>query len=790
MANYLYKLGRAGYRHAWRFIAVWAIILALFGIGAAQLSRPIGNHFTIPGIDSVTTQEKMQELFGTGDLINLPKSTLVLKSLDGKPLSDPEHMTEMKNLVDKLKDAPELRDRDQIVDPVNGAALMAQQLTALKQQQGIPAEQIASDIAAVTPLSADGMVGTIEINLDGEKSTDITAEQREAIINIINESVDSDLQITYEGAGLISPVPESGVSEIIGLLVGALVLVLTFGSLIAAGTPLITAVVGVGLGALGLTISTYFVGDRLTSNSAILASMLGLAVGIDYALFIASRFRTEMITMLGASGMSPRQFAKAMRGLNKEQRAHAMGIAVATAGSAVIFAGATVIIALVALWVVRVPFLISMAMAAAFTVFLSVLVALTLLPALYSLLGTRVFAGNWVPVKVPSPESSKPTMGTRWARSLRKHPVMYTVATVLLLAIMSIPAFSLKLAMPTDGSEAKGSPARISYEVVEEAFGPGRNAPMIVLINNNDVAQDARFGTVYKAVEMLNDTEGVVNAQAIATTDDMSYVEILVTPTSGATDAETSTTLQHIRDDLPVFEAETGATYGVTGMTPIYDDMSERLADALLPYIAIILVLAFVMLMVVFRSIWVPLIATLGFALSVGAAFGATVAVFQWGWTNIQNDPQRVISYIPILLTGLVFGLAMDYEVFLVSRMREEFSHGHEAHHATEMGVKYGARVVTAAAIIMASVFFAFMGIDMLLMRMIGFGLGIAVLFDALIVRMTLVPATMYLLGDRAWKIPSWLKLPHVDIEGANLDKSLGQDVMADPKTLEPLGVK
>ncbi|MDO4910258.1 MAG: MMPL family transporter [Corynebacterium sp.] len=770
MAQFLYRLGRGAYSHAGRFIAVWLILLGLFGIGANQLAKPVSDSFSIPGLSSIETQQKLAEVFDTGDLTNAPTGTIVLKSTDGKPLSDEEHMAQMQTLIEELKASGELVDTDTLYDPVTTAAGMAQQLTAAKSQQGLSAEQIDSDIAALSPLSADGMTGTISITLNADSGTDVTAEQREAVTSIIESAATDNLEVAYTGTGLINQVPEQGAAELVGLIVAAIVLMVTFGSLVAAGMPLITAVVGVGIGLLGIQIATHF-SDAISSTTSTLASMIGLAVGIDYALFIASRFRSEIIEKLGISDATPKELRAAMSTMSKADRAHAMGMAVGKAGSAVVFAGSTVVIALVALLVVNIPFLSSMALAAAATVVVAVLVALSLLPAILSLLGVRVFGGNWIPVKAPNPTAAKATMGTRWAQFLRRNPIKMTVASVLLLAIIAIPAMNLKLAMPTDGSANKGAPNRIAYEMVEEGFGPGRNAPMIALVDNSNVQDLATRGAnALQAVTMFNATEGVQNAQIVNATEDQSYIQILVTPTSGATDEETATTLQTIRDEQGEYETSTGSSFGITGVTPIYEDISDRLAEALIPYIAIVLVLAFLVLMVVFRSIWVPLIAALGFALSMAAAFGATVAIFQEGWLGLVDDPQPLVSFLPIFLIGLVFGLAMDYEVFLVSRMREEFSHGHSAHHAAEMGVKFGARVVTAAALIMASVFFAFMGMDMLLIKTMGFALGIAVLFDAFVVRMTLIPATMYLLGDRAWKIPHWLKLPKIDIEGESLN--------------------
>ncbi len=360
---------------------------------------------------------------------------------------------------------------------------------------------------------------------------------------------------------------------------------------------------------------------------------------------------------------------------------------------------------------------------------------------------------------------------------------------MIVLGLLAIPAANMRLAMPTDGSATLGSPQRTAYETTAEAFSDGRNAPMIALIEAPEDADAAEAAAgadpqqaaqmaaqknmvVYgQAVEDFSAIDGVENAQIVGVSEAGDAAQVLITPTGGATDAVTSQTLVDLRAHETDFHEETGASYGVTGATPIFDDMSERLADVLLPYIAIVLVLAFLVLMLVFRSIWVPLIAALGFGLSVAATFGVTVALFQEGWGGIVEDPQPLLSFLPIMLIGLVFGLAMDYEVFLVTRMREGYHHGKTAGNATANGFKHGARVVTAAALIMTSVFAAFALQDMPFIKTMGFALAAAIVFDAFVVRMMIIPATMFLLGDRAWWLPKWIDriLPNVDIEGEGL---------------------
>ncbi|MGO3901467.1 MAG: MMPL family transporter, partial [Corynebacterium casei] len=690
---------------------------------------------------------------------------------EGTTLAEPEVKAEVDTFVEDLKATGVLADQDAIVNPVMASMGMQQQMGEQMAAQGMPQEQIDANIQALSPLSEDERTGTISVAFDAEGVTDIAPEDREAITSLVNEFDEGDFTAKYSGNAFSTMSEGLDMSaEVIGLIVAGIVLLITFGSMVAAGMPLISAVIGVGVGLLGVQLSTIFT-DSVAEMTPMLASMIGLAVGIDYALFIVARFRNQLITSSGLNDLSPKEFAAELKKMDKETRAHAMGMATGTAGSSVVFAGITVVIALAALTIIGIPFLSTMAIAAAATVAIAVLVALTFIPGLLGLLGTKIFAGRVPGPKVPDPEDEKPTVGLKWVRQIRKHPVVSLVAGILILGIAAIPAAQMRLAMPTDGMSAQGTPQRESYDMIDEAFGPGRNAPMVAFVDVADVAEQERMPAIQDILTDFQATEGVVNAQIIATTDNMDAAQVMITPTTGATDEETTQTLEALRSHQAEFTDTTGGTYGITGITPIFDDISERLSDVLVPYIAIVLVLAFIVLLLVFRSIWVPLIAAGGFALSMAAAFGVTVGIFQEGMFGIITDTQPLLSFLPIMLIGLTFGLAMDYQVFLVTRMREGYVHGKTAANATSNGFKHGARVVTAAAIIMISVFAAFMLIDEPFIRTMGFALAVGVAFDAFIVRMLIIPATMFLLGDKAWWIPKWLDkiLPNMDIEGTAL---------------------
>lgn len=785
MSEFLYRLGSWSYKKVWPFLAVWLILLGALGFGAVNFAQSPSPTFSMPDMDSTVTQEEMNERFGSDeDAMSVPSGTVVIQAPEGTTLQDPQVMAEVDAMLDELKATGDFREPEAIVNPVLAAAGMAQQMGDAKAAQGMPQEQIDADLAALSPLSPDGRTGTVSVTFTEDNIMDIPEETLGEVESILERYDATDLTVKYSGNAFSGAGEMNGTSELIGMAVAAIVLLVTFGSLVAAGLPLIAAVIGVGVGILGVQMGTLFT-DSISDMTPTLASMIGLAVGIDYSLFIVARFRNELISSSGLNNLSPQELAQALKKMDKEQRAHAMGMALGTAGGSVVFAGTTVLIALAALSIIRIPFLTTMALAAAATVAIAVLVALTFLPSLLGLLGTRAFAIRIPGPRVPDPEDEKPTMGLLWARQIRARPWLNLIAGVVLLGILAIPAANLRLAMPTDGTAKLGSPQREAYEIINDAFGPGRNAPMIAYVDAADVAEQDRMGSYQTLLQDFAGTEGVVNAQIVRTTDNFDAAQILITPDSGATDQATTDTMERLREFKQPFEDETGATFGITGITPIFDDISQMLSDVLVPYIAIVLGLAFIVLMLVFRSIWVPLIAALGFGLSMAATFGVTVAIFQEGMFGLIEDPQPLLSFLPIMLIGLTFGLAMDYQVFLVTRMREGYvSRGKTAGNAVANGFKHGARVVTAAALIMISVFAAFVLMDEPFIKAMGFALAAGVLIDAFAVRMTLIPATMYLLGDRAWKIPGWLDkaLPNLDIEGEKLHRGHSQ-------TTEPVTV-
>jgi len=755
MATYLYRLGRTAYRRWPYFIAAWLVALVAVGGVAATISKPMVDTFSIPGIPSEQAQELQQELFpSTGDAFDQATATVVVAAPEGQKLSDPANAAKVDDLIARLRDVPQMPGADspagaQLVSPVAAAEGQRQQMVAAAQEQGQPVDQAEANAAALSPLSADGRIGTMTWSFDVAGVTDVEPATQDAVLAALDTARDAGLTAEVNGAGMQSFAPPGGTSELLGIAIAALVLVLTFGSLVAAGLPIVTALVGVGIGSLLVVGATAF--WELGTMTPTLATMLGLAVGIDYALFILSRYRSEL--------------------RHTDDRAEAAGRALGTAGSAVVFAGLTVIIALSALSLVRIPFLTTMGLAAAATVLVAVLIALTLTPAILGMLKGKAFAG--LVRRETSDAGEAVGNGVRWSRLVGCAPALVAVVAVVVLGALAVPMKDLHLALPSDSTAPSETTQRKAADLMTEAFGPGRQGPLVLVVDAREVSDSAERSAAYGEVVAWAAGQGdVANAQVVGMNEAGTGAQVLITPKSGPDDEATLILLDDLRGSSAEIEANTGTTVGVTGLTAIQTDVSEKLQGALLPYLAVVVGLAFLLLMVVFRSVLVPLTATLGFLLSVLATLGTTILVFQEGVGGLF-EPAPLMSFMPILVIGIVFGLAMDYQVFLVTRMREAFVHGDSAREAVVDGFRHGARVVAAAAAIMVSVFAAFMLQDEPLIQSIGFALAAAVFFDAVIVRMTLIPALMYLMGDKAWWLPRWVDriLPDVDVEGEKLGR-------------------
>ncbi|WP_186627274.1 MMPL family transporter [Rhodococcus sp. BP22] len=758
MATYLYRIGKFAYRRKGIVIALWLAILVLAGIGASTLSGPTANSFNIPGTPAQSALDLQSERFGDAeDPLTAVSANYVFAAPDGQSLDTPAYTAAIDATIaeiDKIDDveaSAKPGGQKPLVGPVAANKAIVEQYNELAAKDGTAPDVAAANAAALSPLSPEGNIGTLDVPIAAELA-DVTDDLRTALDDAAQPARDAGLTVELGGSVAQDASPPGGTSEIVGLAVAAIVLLIMFGSAAAASLPLITAIVGIGISSLAITTASGFA--DLSSFTPILAVMIGLAVAIDYSLFILARYRHELTLT--------------------DDREEAVGRSVGTAGSAVVFAGATVLIALVALRVVGIPFLSQMGLAAAFAVFTAVLIALTFLPAMLGLYKGKAFAGKIKFVNTTDPEdpNATPTNGLRWARFLVKRPALGLIGGIVLLGVIAGPTTGLSLALPSIATADPATSVRKAYDLEGEGFGPGKSGPLLTIADATDVADADRTAAFQKVVDAIYEQSDVSNAQVIAVNEAGDTAQIIVTPSSGPNSQETKDLVENLRAAESGVKESTGVSYGVTGQTALEIDVSERLQDALVPYLAVVVGLAFVLLMLVFRSILVPLTATIGFLLSVLATFGATVFIFQEGGLGLISNPQPIVSFMPIFLIGVVFGLAMDYQVFLVSRMREEYVHGATAKDAVVNGFKYGARVVTSAAVIMISVFAAFMAEPDSFIKSIGFALAAAVFFDAFVVRMVIIPSVMALLGDKAWWLPKWLDkiLPDVDIEGAKLN--------------------
>jgi RND superfamily putative drug exporter len=744
VATFLYKLGRFAFRRRGLVTLLWVLIVVGVGAAASTAPAPPTEQFSMPGTESQKAFDLLQEKFPDAGADGATARVVIRAPGD-------KEITDVKPAVDRLLG----------------------ELGKAPQVAGV------ADPFAAGSISADGRTAYAVVTYD-VTAPDLTDEAHDALTKATDRARDGGLTVEAGGDAVAIEQTMSGTGEQIGVLISALVLFLTFGSVLAAGMPLLTALIGVGVGVFAITALGSTLG--LSATTSTLAMMIGLAVGIDYALFIVSRYRSEV-----AEGRTPQEAA---------------GIATGTAGSAVVFAGLTVIIALAGLAVVDIPILTKMALAAAGTVAVAVLIAVTFVPALLGFAPRRVLRvadRRLVQTKKPlsarrlrrsekkaakAAARTKPNLSTRWAAFVVRRPLGVLFLAVVGLGAIALPATKLELGLPGEGTMATDTTQRKAYDLLSDSFGPGFNGPLTVTVQGKDAAAAGD-----KVGESLKKTAGIASVSKATANKAGDTAIFSIVPKTGPTDTETEKLVKDIRGKAGALAASSGATeILVTGQTALFIDFSQTLSDALLPYLALVVGLAFLLLLLVFRSVLVPLKAALGFLLSVSAALGALVAVFQLGWAAgffgiEQTGP--IMTTLPIFMIGVVFGLAMDYEVFLVTRMREAYVHGASANDAVVTGFRHSGRVVVAAAIIMISVFSGFIVETDDLVAMMGFGLASAVLFDAFVVRMAIVPAVHSLLGDTAWWLPKWLDrlLPNVDVEGEKLQRRLRSGSPEGPRT-------
>ncbi|GIE31061.1 membrane protein [Actinoplanes italicus] len=799
MAEFLYRVGRFCARRAGVVLASWLVILGLAVTGYFVARGELSPVVDIPGTETAKVSERLGErlpvaaggngkiVFRTPDGAQLTEAqragiTALLKStaeLEGvgsttdpfaieKQIADRQAQVDdgLKQIADgraQINDGQQqLNQAKSFWDSLSAAdraKVETQQATLIEKSKELEAQaaklargqQLLAMSAPIRTVSADGSTAVAQVQFEVPQ-LDVTPETKERVVEHVDAGLPGGVEVQYSNE-ITQGLPELvGVGEVVGLIIAAITLLVMLRTLIGAALPILTALAGVGI---GVTASLALSGAvEMLSITPVLGVMLGLAVGIDYSLFILNRHRRQLLD-----------------GVDFQE---SIGLANGTSGNAVVFAGSTVLVALLALNVTGIPFLGLMGTVAAICVAVAVLLAVTLTPALLSLIGNRVLNRK---AKAQSNAKVKP-MSTGRA---------VTTVLVLLIALVAvaIPAMSMRLGLPDGSSEAQDSSQYQAFKTIEQKFGAGVNGSLVVVadlpapVTGDDlIAEQVRIGTLLLA---QNNVSAVAPIGASA---DNRTLGFQIIPQEGPTTAETEQLVHDLRGLSPVASSSGSSgsssgdvVLGVAGSASGNIDISEKLADALPGYLGLVIGISLIIMILVFRSILVPVTATLGFILSLFATFGGVTAIFQWGWLGAVfgiHDPGPVLSFLPTILIGILFGLAMDYQLFLVSGMREAYAHGAPARLAVQQGVHAGRTVVTAAAIIMISVFGGFIFSNTAMIRSLGFGLAFGVLVDAFLVRMLLIPAVMHLLGSSAWWIPRWLDriLPNVDVEGAALERA------------------
>ncbi|NLA64471.1 MAG: MMPL family transporter [Leucobacter sp.] len=767
MSSMLYALGRWAAQAKVLVLVIWLAILALLGAGAVFLSNGANAPITIPGTES---QAAIDTLGRTFPEVSGTSANIIVVAAEGSRVDEDPY-------------------RQAVIDA-------ADTLEALESVVGVsgPFSELAP-----TGLSDNGRAALLTIQMQVSLG-EIPAATEQGIADVaanLQAELPAGTQASYGGNAFSTSIPGFTATEALGVVIAFFVLILTLGSLVAAGMPLLIAVLGVGISVAGIYFTTAFI--DMTSTTPMLALMLGLAVGIDYTLFIVSRHQEQL-----RAGTPMRE---------------SIARATATSGSAVVFAGLTVIIALIGLAVAGIPFLTALGVAAAAGVAVAVLIAVTLTPAVLAMAGPRILSkqhrrelrlqgdvdaatdaqdgadilregadttaatGAHDDGAVATSETLTTPRQSRadrffagWVRAATAKPLVTVLVVLVALGAASLPAFSLRLALPGAETLEPTNPAKITYELTGEHFGEGANGPL--LLTGSIISSTDPLGLMDALTDEVRALPGVADVPLATPNRGADTGIIQVVPEEGPQAESTAALVKELRAHHDEWLEKYGVSLAVTGFTAVGIDVSQLLLEALVPFGIFVVGLSLVLLAMVFRSVWVPIKATLGYVLSVGAAFGAVVAVFQWGWfadlLNVHHAGP-VLSFMPIILMGVLFGLAMDYEVFLVSRIREEVVHGSDSHSAIKRGFVGTGRVVTAAAIIMFAVFAAFVPEGDPSIKVIALGLAVGVFVDAFIVRMTLVPAVLQLLGDRAWRMPRWLDriLPKFDVEGEGLAREL-----------------
>ncbi|MGI2295291.1 MMPL family transporter [Paenibacillus sp. GXUN7292] len=752
MSTFLYKLGKSAYTKPWYFIISWiailGIVLAILGVNGIHVSSEMK-------IEGTESQKVLDQLAKELPEASGGQASILFKAPQGERLDTEERLGSIAEAVNKVYNL------EYVINPIELAA-KAGVSTSDAAQGNEAAQAAAGEMPPFSPLIVNGMpIPGVMLASDGSVALfqfQFTVQQMSLPDSVPDSVIEAAKAVEKAGitalpSDSLMSKPAIGSTEAIGIVVAAVVLFMTLGSVVAAGLPLMTALMGVGISVGGAyAFSKMF---HMTDLTPVLALMVGLAVGIDYSLFIVNRQRR----MILEQGLSAQEAASR---------------AVGTAGSAVFFAGLTVIIALCGMLVIGIGFLSAMALVAALAVLVNVLVALTLLPALLALVGERICSAKARLKSSNAAQQTRNRAAQRWVTAVVKGRWIIIVGVIVLLGLAAIPVTKMEMGIPSGATANLDTPARQSYDAISDGFGEGFNGPLLLVVEpqgSSDILSPETLGLLVHELQN-HDNVSLVSLMGLNQTSDMAIISLI--PETGPTDTETKNLVQELRASDSSMAQANDVSIGVTGFTAINIDMSSRLAEVFPLYVGIIVILSLIILLLVFRSIIVPVKATVGFLLSILATFGVTTAVYQWGWLHAFfgfDTGGPLLSFMPIMVTGILYGLAMDYQVFLVSSMRESYVHGHHGTESVIHGYDQASRVVVAAAVIMVSVFAGFIFAHDIMIKQIGFALAVGILIDAFIIRMALVPAVMAVFGDKAWWLPKWLDrlLPNLDVEGDKL---------------------
>lgn len=717
MAKYLYRMGHWSVRHSKKVLTGGLGFLLMIAILAVWVGPGFNDEISIPGLQSAEAIELLNQEFG-GEQETGGQTRLVVEAPEQETLSSPDSQALIQQFIQQIEEDPQVKS---VSNPYESYSVSADQTIAyMDVTYKIPAGEVGDD-------------------------------SREHVTAVAEAIRDAGWQAELTGSAY-SQMKIMGPSEVVGVLIAFLVLSVLFGSFLLGMMPIVTAVAGLGIGLIGVMLGSKLM--DIPSTSMALAAMLGLAVGIDYALFIVSRFRQQL-----SEGY---------------ERTESIAIANATAGSSVVFAGITVIIGLAGLSVAKIPFLTAMGMAGAFCVFIAMLSAVIFVPAVLGILGERITG------KSRRKRTNKATnRSNRWGQLVTKRPWMMVLTGMILLTVIAIPFSRLELGSSDDARKSTELTERRAYDLITKGFGAGFHSPLIVLVEPD--GEGDFLANVNAAIEEIRTLPNIGTVSPAIPGPSGKLALINIFPETGPNDSETPRLVEAIRNEAPEIVERNHVNLIVTGSTAVNIEISQNLNEALPKFCLVIIGLAFLLLMAVFRSLLVPIKAVLGFVLSLAATLGFVVYVIQEGHMGSLfgiYGTGPVLNFLPIIVVGILFGLAMDYEVFLVSRMREAYKHTGDAKRAVLEGMGHSGGVVTAAGLIMISVFTGFMLAEDPIIKSMGFALAFGILFDAFVVRMMIVPGAMTLLGKFAWYLPKWLDriLPNLDIEGDRVMEQLERE--------------